>query len=182
MNALKGRLLVASPVLGDPNFERTVVLLLEHGDEGALGVVLNRPSELEIGEPLPAWHPWTGAPDVVFVGGPVSRNSVIALGRASTELPAGTWEPLVGALGLLDLSADPDDLAGLDVLRVFAGYAGWGPDQLEGEIDEGAWFVVEVDADDAFTAEPDQLWQRVLARQGGQLARVAAVPANPRLN
>jgi putative transcriptional regulator len=182
---LKGRLLVASPMLGDPNFERAVVLLLEHGDEGALGVVLNRPSDLEIGEPLPDWHRWSGNPDVVFVGGPVSRNAVIALGRASApaSLPRGTWEPVVGPLGLLDLSADPDDLAGgLDVLRVFAGYAGWAPSQLEGEIGEGAWYVVDVDPDDVFTSEPDRLWRRVLTRQGGQLARVAAVPDDPRMN
>jgi putative transcriptional regulator len=170
-------------MLGDPNFERAVILLLEHGDEGALGVVLNRPSELGMDDPLPAWTRWSRAPDVVFVGGPVSRNAVIALARATAGLPEGAWEPVDGPLGLLDLSADPDVVGGgLDVLRVFAGYAGWAPQQLEEEIDEGAWYVVEAHPDDAFTADPARLWRHVLTRQGGQLARVAAVPDDPSSN
>lgn len=181
-----GRLLVASPALGDPNFERAVVLLLEHGDDGSLGLVLNRPSDLDVAEPLPRWSRFTPDPAVVFVGGPVSRNSVIALATAAVDgpaLPRPAFEPLLGALGVLDLSADPDLLGGgIDEVRVFAGYAGWGGGQLVDELDDGAWYVVDSEVADAVGATPAALWHRVLARQGGTLARVARVPADPRVN
>lgn len=181
--SFKGRLLVATPLLGDENFERTVVLLLEHGDEGALGLVLNRPSPLEVVDPLPEWSRFAGHPEVVFVGGPVSRTSVIALARVEGSAPAQAWAPVLGPVGVVDLAADPDLLGGaLDAVRVFAGYAGWGPGQLEDEIVEGAWYVVDADPADPFTDAPDDLWRRVLARQDGELARVALVPDDPRLN
>lgn len=183
MDGLKGKLLVATPMLGDENFDHTVVLLLEHGEEGALGLVLNRPSLLEVMDPLPEWSRFTGVPEVVFVGGPVSRSSVIALAAVEGETPAGAFEPVLGSVGVVDLSHDPDLLGGaLARVRVFAGYAGWGPDQLEAEIVEGAWFVVDAQAGDVFTADPEHLWRAVLARQPGELAKVARVPENPRLN
>jgi putative transcriptional regulator len=183
MDRLKGRLLVATPILGDPNFDRTVILMIEHTDDGALGLVLNRPSGLEVGEPLPEWRPYTGDPDVVFIGGPVSRSSVIALARVAGDAPATSWEQVLGPVGVVDLSHDPDAMAGtLAAVRVFAGYAGWGPGQLEMEIAEGAWFVVTADPGDVFTDSPEQLWRRVLARQPGELAKVALVPEDPRLN
>lgn len=183
MECLKGRLLVATPLLGDPNFERTVVLLLEHTEEGALGVVLNRPSDLEVTEPLPEWARYTMQPEVVFVGGPVSRNAVIALARLHGDVPSGTWEPVLGPVGVLDLSGDPDDVAGaVNAVRVFAGYAGWGAEQLEVELAEGAWYVVPADPTDPFTDEPEHLWRAVLARQSGELARVALVPEDPSVN
>ncbi len=120
---------------------------------------------------------------MVFVGGPVSRSSVIALARLGRDLPAGAWEPVLGTLGVLDLTGDPDEVgAGVDDLRVFAGYAGWGSGQLEDEIGEGAWYVVDADPGDAFTSAPDGLWRTVLRRQGGDLAKVALVPAEPYLN
>lgn len=183
MVGLKGKLLVATPLLGDENFDHTVVLLLEQGEEGALGVVLNRPSALEVMDPLPEWSRYAGVPEVVFVGGPVSRSSVIALARVDGETPDGAFEPVLGALGVVDLSHDPDLLGSvLTSVRVFAGYAGWGPDQLEAEIAEGAWFVVEAEVADVFTDDPEHLWRAVLARQPGDLAKVARVPENPRLN
>ncbi len=183
MDTLKGRLLVATPLLGDPNFERTVILLLEHGAEGALGLVLNRPSGVVVDEPLPEWARWSQAPEVVFVGGPVSRNAVIGLARASGDLPDAAFEQVLGPVGVLDLTRDPDELgAGLGAVRVFAGYAGWGSEQLEDEIDEGAWYVVAAEPGDAFTPEPEHLWKQVLARQPGDLARVALVPDDPSVN
>ena len=183
MDRLKGRLLVATPVLGDPNFDHTVVLLLEHNDDGALGLVLNRPSGLEVADPLPEWRPYTGDPDVVFIGGPVSRSSVIALASVDGEAPVSSWEQVVGPVGVVDLSRDPDAIGGtLTAVRVFAGYAGWGSGQLEMEIGEGAWYVVSAEPADVFTDSPEQLWRRVLARQPGELARVALVPEDPSLN
>jgi putative transcriptional regulator len=183
MNSIKARLLVATPLLGDPNFDRTVVLLLEHGDEGALGVVLNRPSDLRVDEPLPSWSELAGPLPVVFVGGPVSPSSVIGLARVHGDVPRETWEPVFGAIGVLDLGADPMPVAGaVSVVRCFAGYAGWGPGQLEDEIVQGAWFVVDLEPDDAFTDEPTHLWRTVLARQPNELARLALVPDDPTLN
>lgn len=183
MDALKGRLLVATPLLGDPNFERAVILVLEHTDEGALGLVLNRPSGLDVVEPLPEWGRFALQPEVVFVGGPVNRNAVIALARLQGEVPAPVWEQVLGPVGVLDLSHDPDLLAGdLNAVRVFAGYAGWDAGQLETEVLEGAWYVVAADPADAFTDDPAHLWRDVLARQPGDLSRVALVPDDPRLN
>jgi putative transcriptional regulator len=183
MDRMKGRLLVATPVLGDGNFDRTVVLLLEHGDDGALGLVLNRPSGLAVGEPLPEWRAYAPEPEVVFIGGPVSRSSVIALARLDGDPPAGTWEQVLGEVGVLDLTADPEDLAaGLGAVRVYAGYAGWAPGQLEEEIGTGAWYVVTAETDDVFTGAPERLWRTVLARQPGDMARAALVPEDPRVN
>jgi putative transcriptional regulator len=183
MDRLKGRLLVATPVLGDDNFDRSVVLLLEHGEEGALGLVLNRPSALDVEDPLPAWSRYAPQPDVVFIGGPVSRSSVIALARLDGDVGALAWEQVLGPIGVVDLSRDPDAMgSALDAVRVFAGYAGWGSGQLESEIGEGAWYVVAAEADDVFTDAPEQLWRRVLARQPGDLSRVALVPEDLSVN
>lgn len=185
VTSLKGRLLVANPAMPDPNFHRTVVLMLAHQDDGALGVVLNRPSDLDVDSPLPRWERLVADPPVVFVGGPVAPGAAICLARVPDPPDAtdGGWVPLVGELGTLDLEGDPDDLAvSVDAIRVFAGYAGWGPGQLEGEIENDAWFVVPAEANDALSGDPEQLWKRVLRRQGGRLALLAAYPNEPSLN
>ena len=181
----KGRLLVATPLLTDPNFERTVVLMLEDNDEGALGLVLNRPSELEVEEPLPDWADLSAPPPVVFVGGPVSRSSVIALARVGDgpQPTEDAWTSVLGPIGVLDLTADAALMhAVIDGVRVFAGYAGWGSDQLNGEIAEGAWFVVDALPTDATTDEPDELWRSVLARQPDRLRLFANYPPDPAVN
>src|SRR5437016_7086780 len=168
MPGTKGRLLVATPLLNDPNFERTVVLMLEDNEEGALGLVLNRPSPLEVGEPLPDWADLSASPPVVFVGGPVSRSSVIALARVNDapDVSEETWTAVLGPIGVLDLTADAALLhAVVDDVRVFAGYAGWGSEQLQDEIAEGAWFVLEALPSDATTDDPNDLWREVLRRQ-----------------
>ena len=182
--SLKGRLLVAAPLLSDPNFDRTVIWLLEHSSEGALGVVLNRPSELPVSDPLPGWAGHTGGLPVVFVGGPVSVSSVIGLAEVTdVGTPEGIWEPVAGPVGVLDLAADPFEVgAAISTLRCFAGYAGWAASQLEDEIAEGAWFVVDVEPGDLFTDHPGSLWRTVLARQPNELARLALVPDDPSLN
>jgi len=168
---LKGKLLVAAPALVDPNFFRTVVLVLEHGEEGAVGVVLNRPSDFDLVATLPDWEEWAAAPSVVFVGGPVAEGTAICLGRVGGE----------DGITVVDASRDPDDLAAHEV-RFFSGYAGWSAGQLEDEIDEGAWLVVEADPDDALDDEPELLWSRVLERQGGRLALLAHYPDDPSTN
>ena len=178
---LKGRLLVATPNLEDPNFERTVVLVLEHGDEGALGVVLNRPSELDLAEPLPEWAGAAAHPPVVFIGGPVAPSAAVCLARGTPG--AEGWEPLLGPVGTLDLDSDPDEaIPRIDGIRVFAGYAGWGPGPLEGEIAAGGWFVVDAEAGDPLSPAPEELWATVLRRQRGALALFAAHPRDPSLN
>jgi putative transcriptional regulator len=182
LSELKGRLLVATPNLEDPNFERTVVLVLEHGDEGALGVVLNRPSDLDLAEPLPERARAAAHPPVVVIGGPMSPSAAVCLARAGTPGAEG-WEPLLGPVGTLDLDSDPDEaIPRLDEIRVFAGYAGWGPGQLEAEIAAGGWFVVDAEAGDPLSPAPENLWASVLRRQRGTLALFAAYPPDPSLN
>ena len=194
--SLTGALLVASPTLADPNFARSVVLLLDHDEEGALGVILNRPSEVATSDvvPLPrtpGWADLVSEPAVVHVGGPVTPEAIVCLGRmraGRSSRPGGAtglsgWTPLGGFVGAIDLDADPDDLlAVLDGLRVFAGYSGWGPGQLEHELRIGGWLVLGAEPDDPFTADPATLWSRVLRRQGGELALLHTMPADPTHN
>jgi putative transcriptional regulator len=187
--SLGGRLLVATPLLGDPNFRRTVILIVEdEPEEGTLGVVLNRPTEVEVGQVLEPWSDLVTGPSVVFKGGPVSPNSALALALARGEDEPLGWRSLDGSrltsrIGLVDLEAPPELLAdGITSLRVFAGYAGWGPGQLQAEIEEGAWYVLPGEPTDAFLAEPERLWQEVLRRQGGEFAIVATYPDDPMLN
>lgn len=181
--SLKGRLLVATPSLGDPNFERTVVFLLGHSEEGAVGVVLNRPSELEVSGHLPDWDGLAATPPLIFVGGPVQQDAVIGLAVAGARQETDGWSPLTGGLGTVDLSRPPADVdVQLEEIRIFAGYAGWGEGQLENEISVGAWFVIDGGPADAMTSDPDGLWPRVLRRQGGHLAMFATYPSDPSVN
>lgn len=183
VTSLTGRLLVATPALSDPHFDRAVVLVLDHDDDGSLGVVLNRPTEVDVGEVLEPWQGLADTPDVVFQGGPVALDA--ALGVAvipGSRGPLG-WRRVHGAIGLVDLDAPPEVLAAeLGSLRIFAGYAGWGPGQLEEELVEGAWYVVESEPGDVSTPEPKTLWRSVLRRQRNELAMVATYPDDVSLN
>ena len=179
---LRGRLLVATPPLVDPNFDRSVVLLLEHGDDGALGIVLNRPSDTPLATVLPEWHEHATAPGVVFSGGPVAPEAVIALARGGTDATDG-WMPVLGEVGTVDVGRDPADLgAHLEALRIFVGYASWSPGQLEIELEQEAWFVAAADSGDPFSLHPDQLWREVLRRQRGRVAMFANYPDDPEAN
>ena len=173
---LRGRLLVATPTLSDPNFAHSVVLVLDHDDEGSLGVVLNRPTQVEVGAVLPRWRGLAASPEQVFIGGPVQPDGVLALADGRGDGDALTL--VRDGVGVLDLDADPDTLA-LRRVRVFAGYAGWGGGQLEAEIERGDWFLVDARAEDVFSAAPDALWGDVLHRQGGTFR---TIPPDPTLN
>ena len=182
MIATTGRLLVAEPMLGDPNFDRTVVLVVDHTAEGALGLVLNRPTELLVAEALPEWRHLASDPPVIHVGGPVEERSGWCLARV-TDVDHEGFVPVLGELGLLDLSLDPDRLGGLVTeLRLFAGYSGWGPGQLDLELATESWIVVDAEVGDPFLPDGDALWSQILARQGGTLARLATFPPDPSLN
>jgi putative transcriptional regulator len=177
-----GRLLVATPLLVDPNFERTVVLLLDHDESGSLGVVLNRPSPVPVGDVLEGWDELVAEPGVLFHGGPVSTDSALAVATLATgDDPVG-FRRLFDDTGIIDLDTPTELLdAAIDGMRIFAGYAGWGDGQLAAEIEEGSWYVVPAEAGDVFGA-PDGLWTRVLRRQPGELAWVSTRPADPTLN
>jgi putative transcriptional regulator len=181
---LKGRLVVATPLLADPNFDHAVVLVLEHGEEGALGVVLNRPSTVDVGVVLPEWHAHVSDPPQLFHGGPVGLDG--AMGVAPIERSAdraAAVDRLTGRFGLVDLDAPPESVAPhVGGVRVFAGHAGWGEGQLEDELAERSWYVVDAVADDVLTAEPENLWRRVLRRQGGELAIVSTFAEDASLN
>lgn len=184
MTGLVGRLLVATPLLTEPSFRRTVVLMLDHNDEGALGLVVNRPLEVDVSSVLPAWQPYTTAPGRLFQGGPVALDSALGV----VAVPGDDTEPLgvkriIGSLGLVDLDLPPEIIAGgVAGLRIFAGYAGWSEGQLEREVAEGAWYVVDAEARDPFTDAPQALWTQVLRRQRGDLALLSTFPDDPSHN
>ncbi len=180
---LAGQLLVATPALGEPTFRRTVIFVLDHDEDGALGVVVNRPTPVPVAEILPAWQPYTAAPGVVFQGGPVALDSALALASVPGAAEPLGWRRVVGAMGLVDLDAPPELLVPeLAAMRIFAGYAGWSPGQLEDEVGEGAWYVVDAELADVFCDEPEGLWRGVLRRQPGQLALVSTFPDDPSHN
>ena len=175
----KGRLLVATPPLEDTNFDRTVIFVLEHHDDGAIGVVINRPSHEALDEPLDRWIELQSVPSSVFSGGPVEESALIALAETKRVLvDDGEYlSPIIGSIASADLTADPALVAAeIRGVRVFRGYAGWGPGQLEGEIEAGAWVVLDSEAGDVFSDEPDELWRTVLRRQPGRLAWLADAP------
>lgn len=181
---LTGRLLVATPQVAGDVFRRTVILVLHHDDDGAQGVILNKPLDADIDAVLPGWQDVATDPPTVFQGGPVELDSAIGL----VTVPGDDAEPmgvrmLFGGLGLVDLDAPPvlvaPEIAGM---RIFAGYAGWGAGQLEGEVRRGDWYVVESEARDPFSPRPDLLWVQVLRRQRGNLAFVSLYPDDVLMN
>ena len=184
MTALTGRLLVATPLLREPTFARTVILLLQHdAEEGAFGLVLNRPEAADIGEVVPSVADLVSRPPVLFSGGPVSPMTAIALGLAANGAPEEGWAPVAPPIVSVDLDHDPALLAAsLRAMRVFSGYAGWASGQLEDEVREGAWYVVDALPGDPFLDQPSLLWSTVLRRQGWPLSAVAVCPVDPTMN
>jgi putative transcriptional regulator len=183
-DSLKGKLLVAAPAMREPTFARTVISLLEHNGDGALGVVINRPGDASLMEVVPPVAELASQPAVLFAGGPVEPQAAIALGIVAGEAePSAGWRPVVHPIVTVDLDSDPTVLErSLRELRVFAGYAGWSAGQLEREIAEGAWYVVESLPLDAFDMWPNRLWSAVLRRQPWPLCVVATCPLDPTMN
>ena len=179
--SLAGRLLLASPTLRDPNFQRSVVLIAVHSAEGAMGVVLNRPSELTVAQAAPQLGAAVDDADRVYVGGPVQPGSIVFLAEFLDPSPAGLL--VLGRIGFPTPDADVDELSrATERARVFAGFAGWDEGQLEAEISEGDWISHDALPDDVFTDAPERLWSAVLTRKGGSYALVARMPADPSLN
>jgi len=180
VDSLRGKLLVAGPALVDPNFHRSVVLICEHSEEGALGLVLNRPTPLEVAEAVPDLGEQLDGDAQLWIGGPVQPESIVLLAE---------FEDTDGALlveGDIGLVTDGTALDGLAErtrrIRPFLGYAGWGPGQLEGELERDDWIVSPLGVADAFTDTPHALWSGVLERMGGRYALVARMPIDPSLN
>ncbi len=181
MRSLARHLLIASPSLLDPNFHRTVVLIAHHDEQGAMGVVLNRPTTTTIGEALPDVEEIVGPEEAVFAGGPVATEGVMILAELSD--PSLAALRVDDDLGFIAVEADDGAIAAATRrARVFAGHAGWGPGQLEAELEEEAWFVEPARHEDAFTTAPEELWSTVLRRKGGSYALVARTPLDPSMN
>jgi putative transcriptional regulator len=181
MESARGQLLIAGPALIDPNFWRTVVLIVEHSDEGAFGLVLNRPSETVVGEAVPEIEELVDPDEPLYIGGPVQPSGVVVLGRF--EDPGDGVLLAFDDIGVLGTGPSPDEhAAGLRTGRAFVGHAGWGAGQLEEELERGDWILERARAEDAFSPSPRGLWSRVLTRKGGSYALVARMPADPSLN
>lgn len=182
MDSLRGQLLVAGPRLIDPNFWRTVVLIVEHSDEGAFGLVLNRPSETTVGEAVPELEKLVDPEEPLFIGGPVQPSSVITLAQFGDVTDAAVRA--FDDIGVLGTGGPPlDELADrVLVARAYVGHAGWGPGQLDSEFERGDWIPEPAIHDDVFSGSPGELWPEVLIRKGGSYALVARMPLDPSLN
>lgn len=181
MESLRGRLLIASPALQDPNFARTVVLVAEHTTEGAMGVVLNRPLGLDVADAAPTLDVLDDTDPQVYAGGPVQPAGVMVL--AEFTEPARPAVPIIGDLGFVGADDDLETVAGrVSRARVFAGHAGWSPGQLDAELADEGWIVADMDPGDPFYTRPETMWSDVLERLGGSFALVARMPDDPSVN
>jgi putative transcriptional regulator len=181
MESERGQLLIAGPALLDPNFWRTVVLVVEHTEDGALGLVLNRPSETTVGEAVSQLEQLVDLDDQLFIGGPVQPSAVIVL----AEFEDATDAALIAFddIGVLGIASSVDELGtGVRSGRAFVGHAGWGPGQLDSELERGDWILEPAERSDAFSETPRELWQSVLTRKGGSYALIARMPSDPSVN
>jgi putative transcriptional regulator len=180
MDSVRGQLLIAGPTLLDPNFQRTVVLIVEHNPEGALGLVLNRPSETSVGDVVPELEEVVESGSAVFIGGPVQPSGLIVLAQFAE--PGESALLSFDDVGILRTDGSLEDPPPLLSARSFAGHSGWGPGQLDDELERGDWILEPATISDAFSEEPDQLWAEVLGRKGGSYALVARMPLDPSVN
>jgi putative transcriptional regulator len=179
VESLIGRLLIAGAPILHPVFRKTVVLVTEHGEAGAVGVVLNRPSSFSVEQAAPSFARLVPPGAGLYIGGPVQPDAALVL--ADFHNPEIAHHIVMGSIGLpaAGIEEDPQEVR---QARVFAGYAGWGPGQLENEIDEASWIIAPALPDDVFTEEPDTLWSKVLRRQGARYRMLAMMPWDPSLN
>ena len=180
MDSARGQLLIAGPGLVDPNFWRTVVLIVEHSEEGALGLVLNRPSETTVGEAVSELEQLLDSDDPLYVGGPVQPSALIVL--AEFDQPDEAALIAFEDVGVLASGAQEDPELRVRRGRAFVGHAGWGPGQLDDEVERGDWILEPARREDAFSGTPDGLWASVLTRKGGSYALVARMPEDPSMN
>jgi putative transcriptional regulator len=179
--SLAGQLLLASPTLVDPNFSRTVVLIGVHAPEGAMGVVLNRPSGASVAEAVPSLQDSADALEPVFIGGPVQQSSIIFLGDYTDSSSAGLL--VVATIGFPSSESDVREIEdATSRRRIFAGHAGWGEGQLDEELERGDWITERALPEDLFSEEPEDLWAAVLDRKGGSYALLARMPLDPSVN
>lgn len=174
MDSLAGNLLVATPILLDPHFYRTVVLLIQHDDDGCVGIVLNRPTGEQVTDHIPEWADRVADPSIINYGGPVEPDVAIGLSLTPSGMPTG-----VPGLSLIDLANPPGEDSA--PVRIYSGYSGWGSDQLESEIATGSWYLVQASPDDPFDTDEGQ-WRRVLRRQPGFLSVVSTFPDDVAMN
>jgi putative transcriptional regulator len=180
-SSLAGQLLLASPSLADPNFRRAVVLIGVHNEDGAMGVILNRPSETMVADAVPQLEAVVDSQEPVYVGGPVQPSSVVLLAEFLDPTPAALL--VLGRIGFPAGATDVDGLAeSTERRRVFAGYAGWSSGQLEDEVEHGDWIAHPAVPDDVFTELPEHLWADILERKGGSYALLARMPMDPSVN
>lgn len=182
MDSVRGQLLVATPVIDAGVFRRSVIYVLDHDDNGALGVVVNHPMTSDVADILPEWGPSVTSPAYLFEGGPVAMDSALAVGVVDDNREPDGWQQVVGHVGVVDLEGAAPEPGTFVGIRVFAGYAGWSPGQLESEIDQGSWVVAEAHNGDLYSANPDQLWRQVLRRQKSDIRFMATFPADPNQN
>ena len=180
MSSLRGQLLVAGPTLLEPTFHRTVILVCEHDENGAMGLVLNRPSPISVEQAIPELADALGDDEHLWVGGPVQTSSVVVLADFAD---AGEGMPVAGHVGLVLPDTDLEQVAtAVRRARAFLGYAGWGPEQLDRELESDDWIAADFAPEDAFTDDPEHLWSRVLERKGGRYALLAMMPPDPSVN
>lgn len=179
----QGKLLVSAPDLGDDNFDQSVIFVIEHDAAGAAGLVLNRPSGTDVVEHLPDLVDEVVSPVVFFIGGPVSVGGLLALGRRRLDSDLVNAVSIDGPLVIVDPEAlVNDNVSGVEAVRLYTGYSGWGAGQLDAELASGVWYVMSAMPDDVLCSNPDELWRSVMKRQGGRLASQSLFPQNPHAN
>jgi putative transcriptional regulator len=180
VESLRGHLLLSTASLWDPNFRKTIVLIGHHDEQGAVGVVLNRPSGVTVAEAVPALADLVPFGEPLFIGGPVQPEAAVVL--VEFEDPSRAEILALGSIGFLPEEAGPEDVGGIRRARVFSGYSGWGPGQLEAELEEGSWLVEPALPEDVFCEHPERLWDRVLRRKGRDFAILRTMPVDPSQN
>lgn len=180
MESLRGHLLLSAASLWDPNFRKTIVLIGHHDEEGAVGVVLNRSTEIAVAEAVPPLADLVPPDEPIFIGGPVQPQAAVVL--AEFEDPSRAEILALDAIGFLPEKVDPDGIGGIRRARVYSGYSGWGPGQLEAELEEGSWIVEPARPEDVFSVEPDRLWDQVLRRKGQGFDILRSMPIDPSQN